>query len=188
MSGTSAADPMSAADDDVSGGFRSRVTALLADIYRRHAPGSPVDDLSRETEAGIFEASKDMATAALTTREEVVESDYFHIAAQVVANLDPEAYVGNRNLIGRVVRGEVSARAVGGMDSQDRFPERWAASKARLALEQSQTQRPSMTSDQFQCNRCKGRECTYYQMQTRSADEPITTFIQCTQCHNRWRE
>ena len=36
------------------------------------------------------------------------------------------------------------------------------------------------TTDQFQCSRCKQRKCTYYQMQTRSADEPMTTFVQVT--------
>ena len=40
---------------------------------------------------------------------------------------------------------------------------------------------------QFQCGRCKGRKCTYYQKQTRSADEPMTTFVQCTICGNRWK-
>jgi transcription elongation factor S-II len=31
-------------------------------------------------------------------------------------------------------------------------------------------------TDIFKCGRCKQRKCTYYQMQTRSADEPMTTF------------
>jgi len=43
------------------------------------------------------------------------------------------------------------------------------------------------SSDQFQCGRCKERKCTYYQKQTRSADEPMTTFVTCTVCGNRWK-
>lgn len=31
------------------------------------------------------------------------------------------------------------------------------------------------------------RKCSYYQMQTRSADEPMTTFVRCVACGNRWR-
>ncbi|KAE7996479.1 hypothetical protein FH972_001198 [Carpinus fangiana] len=34
---------------------------------------------------------------------------------------------------------------------------------------------PKETTDQFRCGRCGQRKCTYYQMQTRSADEPMTT-------------
>ncbi len=35
------------------------------------------------------------------------------------------------------------------------------------------------TTDQFQCGKCKKRQTSYYQMQTRSADEPMTTFVIC---------
>ena len=32
-------------------------------------------------------------------------------------------------------------------------------------------------TDQFKCGKCKQRRCKYYQMQTRSADEPMTTVL-----------
>ncbi|KAJ2015627.1 AAA+-type ATPase [Coemansia sp. S680] len=47
--------------------------------------------------------------------------------------------------------------------------------------------RTEAATDMFRCGRCKGRKCTYYQMQTRSADEPMTTFVTCTVCNNRWK-
>ncbi|OMH80816.1 Transcription elongation factor S-II [Zancudomyces culisetae] len=34
-------------------------------------------------------------------------------------------------------------------------------------------------TDQFKCGKCKKRRTTYFQMQTRSADEPMTTFVTC---------
>eukprot|EP01086_Lenisia_limosa_P012259 TRINITY_DN4021_c0_g1_i1.p1 TRINITY_DN4021_c0_g1~~TRINITY_DN4021_c0_g1_i1.p1 ORF type:complete len:299 (-),score=60.71 TRINITY_DN4021_c0_g1_i1:86-982(-) len=45
----------------------------------------------------------------------------------------------------------------------------------------------SATTDMYQCRKCKKRETTYYQLQTRSADEPMTTFVQCVPCGYRWR-
>jgi DNA-directed RNA polymerase subunit M/transcription elongation factor TFIIS len=39
----------------------------------------------------------------------------------------------------------------------------------------------------FMCGKCKGVKTTYYQMQTRSADEPMTTFITCKTCGNHWK-
>ncbi len=42
-------------------------------------------------------------------------------------------------------------------------------------------------TDQFKCGKCKARKATYYQMQTRSADEPMTTFVTCLNCNNRWK-
>jgi transcription elongation factor S-II len=40
----------------------------------------------------------------------------------------------------------------------------------------------------FKCGRCGSLKTTHYQKQTRSADEPMTVFIQCTKCPNRWRQ
>ena len=39
----------------------------------------------------------------------------------------------------------------------------------------------------FKCRRCGSEKTTYYQMQTRSADEPMTTFVQCCECPARWK-
>lgn len=42
-------------------------------------------------------------------------------------------------------------------------------------------------TDMFKCGKCKSRKCRYRQMQTRSADEPMTTFVTCSNCGNRWK-
>ncbi|RXN11239.1 transcription elongation factor A 2-like protein [Labeo rohita] len=42
-------------------------------------------------------------------------------------------------------------------------------------------------TDMFVCGKCKGKNCTYTQVQTRSADEPMTTFVLCNECGNRWK-
>jgi len=39
----------------------------------------------------------------------------------------------------------------------------------------------------FTCGKCKGIKTTYFQMQTRSSDEPMTTFVTCLTCNNRWK-
>ncbi|KAL6054841.1 Transcription elongation factor [Balamuthia mandrillaris] len=46
---------------------------------------------------------------------------------------------------------------------------------------------PVATTDMWRCGKCKERKCTFYQLQTRSADEPMTTFVTCTVCGNRWK-
>lgn len=43
------------------------------------------------------------------------------------------------------------------------------------------------STDDFKCNKCKSKKCSYYQLQTRSADEPMTTFVTCLDCGNRWK-
>lgn len=51
----------------------------------------------------------------------------------------------------------------------------------------SQIAKVSADTDMFECSKCKQRKCTYSQLQTRSCDEPMTTFVTCTVCGNRWK-
>jgi DNA-directed RNA polymerase subunit M/transcription elongation factor TFIIS len=39
----------------------------------------------------------------------------------------------------------------------------------------------------FKCNKCKGYKTTYYELQTRSADEPMTVFVTCHVCKLTWK-
>uniref|UniRef100_A0A3P8ZHY9 Transcription elongation factor n=1 Tax=Esox lucius TaxID=8010 RepID=A0A3P8ZHY9_ESOLU len=53
------------------------------------------------------------------------------------------------------------------------------------AIREHQLSKTSGTiSDLFQCSKCKKKNCTYNQVQTRSADEPMTTFVLCNECGN----
>jgi DNA-directed RNA polymerase subunit M/transcription elongation factor TFIIS len=46
----------------------------------------------------------------------------------------------------------------------------------------------AQVTEQFFCYKCKKRRCTYFELQTRSADEPMTIFITCLECGNKWKE
>jgi transcription elongation factor S-II len=39
----------------------------------------------------------------------------------------------------------------------------------------------------YKCRKCGGNKTTQFEMQTRSADEPMTIFINCVDCGNSWR-
>ncbi|XP_055452204.1 transcription elongation factor A protein 2 isoform X2 [Psammomys obesus] len=42
-------------------------------------------------------------------------------------------------------------------------------------------------TDLFTCSKCRKKNCTYTQVQTRSSDEPMTTYVVCNECGNRWK-
>ena len=72
---------------------------------------------------------------------------------------------------------------------QQMQPERWKE-MLRAKEERDKTRyAPTMTAntDNFTCGRCRSKNCSYYQLQTRSADEPMTTFVTCVDCGNRWK-
>lgn len=43
-------------------------------------------------------------------------------------------------------------------------------------------------SSLLKCRKCKSDKCGYNEMQTRSADEPMTVFAYCLDCGHRWKQ
>ncbi len=115
---------------------------------------------------------------------------YLHKALAIRDNLDPQSYIRNPTLLDRVLSGEVSPRDLVQASPQELFPERWEetnAEKLRLA-EAGSTVFNRGTTSLYTCGRCKKKECSYTQAQTRSSDEAMTIFITCINCGNRWKE
>ena len=97
--------------------------------------------------------------------------------------------LGNATLLSHVKDGTVSVKNLAFMTHQEMQPEKWdALIQAKIKKDKSKydTQQEAMT-DTFKCRKCHSNKCSYYQMQTRSADEPMTTFVTCLECANRWK-
>jgi transcription elongation factor S-II len=75
------------------------------------------------------------------------------------------------------------------MTHQEMLPEKWSALIEDLKIKNQNKYTPKIeaSTDNFTCYKCKSKECSYYQLQTRSADEPMTTFVTCIKCGNRWK-
>ena len=75
------------------------------------------------------------------------------------------------------------------MSHQDMRPDKWAdlMELKRKRDDHLISQKLAATTDLFTCFKCRSKQCTYYQLQTRSADEPMTTFVTCVNCEARWR-
>jgi len=111
-------------------------------------------------------------------------------AKRTIANVDPTSYIGNTRLLERLREGEFKPHDIPFMTHSDLYPEKWgnmiemSIKREAKMLEVDK----SMATDMFRCTRCGKRQCTYYEMQTRSADEPMTQFIRCLNCGKQWRQ
>jgi transcription elongation factor S-II len=72
------------------------------------------------------------------------------------------------------------------MTKEDMYPEFWQAVKDSSIPEllKNPVEKPD---GMIKCRKCKSMKTDYYQLQTRSADEPMTTYVTCHNCEHRWK-
>ena len=75
------------------------------------------------------------------------------------------------------------------MPTHELNPEKWKDMMYRKEKREDHlfSNKLAVTTTDFTCFKCKKNQCTYFQLQTRSADEPMTTFVTCVNCENRWK-
>lgn len=71
----------------------------------------------------------------------------------------------------------------------DQSPSRWRDILQRVfEKDKAMYSKKTTASIHLYCSSCKRKtKCDYYQIQTRSADEPMTTFVTCLECDKRWK-
>ncbi|KAI5106368.1 transcription elongation factor A protein 3 isoform X17 [Silurus meridionalis] len=105
-----------------------------------------------------------------------------------ISNLkDPK----NPNLRKNVLGGAIELSRIASMSAEEMASDELKQLRNILtqeAIREHQMAKTSgTTTDLLQCGKCKKKNCTYNQVQTRSADEPMTTFVLCNECGNRWK-
>jgi len=97
--------------------------------------------------------------------------------------------IQNEKILERLNKKMFDPRKIAFMKHTDLLPEKWEVrlQEKRVRLENKFFPKIEASTDNFTCGKCKSKACTYYQLQTRSADEPMTTFVTCTFCGNRWK-
>jgi transcription elongation factor S-II len=98
------------------------------------------------------------------------------------------------DLLEKMKAGEHSIKAFVFAKPHEIAPEKWteafesAAKRALRYADASSADPETMPDGILTCGKCKSKKTTYYEMQTRSADEPMTAFCKCHACGNRWKQ
>jgi len=97
--------------------------------------------------------------------------------------------ISNPELLEQIVTGQLKAKDVAFSTHQEMNPKKWdSLIQAKMKKDKTKYEtNMEAATDTFKCRKCHQNKCTYYQLQTRSADEPMTTFVNCLECGNRWR-
>ena len=104
-------------------------------------------------------------------------------------NLNPKISTCNKDLVEKIKTKKIKSKKLTYMTHQEMNKKKWdKLIQEKIKRDKNLTNDSLCAStDEFKCYKCKQRKCTYYQLQTRSADEPMTTFITCLNCGNKWK-
>ena len=146
-----------------------------------------------ELEGIIYKKTCEIATSEeirMSWNLQAFRDVYMAVARRIIGNLNPNSYIKNMNLWERFHTKELTLEEIAKQNYYELCPENWQemvdrqAKREKIQLEGDF----SRATDKWMCNGCKKRKCTYYELQTRSADEPMTIFIHCLNCGKRWTQ
>lgn len=166
--------------------IRDRVVSLLK-------AKSELEDLyAKDIEIGIYNWTLQYADSIRVTRNWKVQrfvNIYLDKARSVISNIDPNSYLNNSRLVTRLKEHEFLPHELPFMTPDSVFPEKWKQIMDERVKKELNVfdEKPQSMTNQFKCGKCKKRECIYQELQLRSADEPMTLFITCLNCGNRWK-
>jgi transcription elongation factor S-II len=149
-------------------------------------------ELAKTLEESVLHVISDQALKEgidVDWNNRVFWSMYRSRAISIYENLR-EGYVQNtEGWISKLKNGEITPRSFAEMTAVDMLPIRWKASIERIIEKEKKLNTKKESASMFMyCSRCKKKSnCDYYQLQTRSADEPMTTFVTCLECDRRWK-
>tara|TARA_B100000927_G_C16329358_1_gene414666 strand:+ start:150 stop:677 length:528 start_codon:yes stop_codon:yes gene_type:complete len=101
----------------------------------------------------------------------------------IVANID------NNNIIKLIKGGNIESKDIPFLTHQELDPNKWRPiiRKKKMRDKKSVEQDLEGACEDFTCFKCGNNKTTYTQAQTRGADEPMTTFVSCLMCPNKWK-
>ena len=140
----------------------------------------------RNIEKGIFNFAVSLAKKKNIVRKwdnKVFVMLYMNRLKMIITNIKDE------NVKKRIINSNISREELSNITHQELNPEKWKKLiEQKIKRDKTLTEvNLSAATDEFKCYKCKKKKCTYYQLQTRSADEPMTTFVTCLVCGNRWK-
>ena len=108
----------------------------------------------------------------------------------IYSNLKSDSYIKNDTFLQKIKEKKIKPDEIGTLSVYDIFPDNW---KELLNAKSKRDKikyelKPEAMTNLFKCRKCGSRETSYYEVQTRSADEPMTQFITCLKCDNRWKQ
>ena len=167
--------------------FRTKIKSKINKLVKN-------DKYAHNIETGIYNYSLEYADN-LNIIKKWDNSNFCYIYLQKLK----EIYfcLKNESILSKFKSKEIKSYELCNINYSELYPEKYLPLLQALKLrnENKYVRKLQASTDDFECYKCKSAglkkeeytQCTYHQLQTRSADEPMTTYVTCIRCGNRWK-
>jgi DNA-directed RNA polymerase subunit M/transcription elongation factor TFIIS len=139
-------------------------------------------NMAIELEENIFKYSQEYVNSS-DINSDHFKSIYNSKIHDIHFNLNP---LKSPTLLSDILNKKISLKTIPYAQSNELNPTLWdPIIKKKEFIEYKKNN--MATSDAYECRRCKQRKCKVFLLQTRSADEPMTIFVQCENCNTSFR-
>jgi DNA-directed RNA polymerase subunit M/transcription elongation factor TFIIS len=163
----------------------------MIEIYYKIIKNKKITNLIEES---VFNYTIDLAIKKNIKRQwnnSIFLNLYLSKNRSLYSNINKKCYINNDTFLNRIKKMKITElKNIANLSVYDIFPDNWKymleerSKRDKLKYEL----KPEAMTDMFKCSKCGSRSTSYYEVQTRSADEPMTQFITCLNCNKRWKQ
>eukprot|EP00532_Pseudo-nitzschia_australis_P006449 CAMPEP_0168169106 /NCGR_PEP_ID=MMETSP0139_2-20121125/3465_1 /TAXON_ID=44445 /ORGANISM="Pseudo-nitzschia australis, Strain 10249 10 AB" /LENGTH=311 /DNA_ID=CAMNT_0008086511 /DNA_START=126 /DNA_END=1061 /DNA_ORIENTATION=+ len=181
--------------------YRQSTCQKLHDVLQLAKPKLIKQGINTDTVDHLAVERATDVEAAIQTQFTGQKQEYLQKARSLCFNLKK-----NTSLTGQLIMGQLSAEELVGLTSEQLVSVEkrkeietrkknlmdsnlldWDTQNEDKINEMCGITGDLLQASLFTCGRCKSTKTTSTQKQTRSADEPMTVFVLCLNCNNRWK-
>lgn len=158
---------------------RNNNMKLIKDLLDKQKKNKKNNNISKKLEASIFNYT------LIYSSEKNFEHNIYLSVYQDKLNDLLDILESKEDIYEKLIKNELEPDNFAFYKSYELFPESWKdiLDKIKTAEDKKDIK---YYSDLYKCFKCGEKKVVLNQAQTRSADEPMTTFVTCVNCHNRW--
>jgi len=181
--------------------YRRNIAKKFQQIFKNSEASLTKSGVDPTALSSLFTSRATEVEDAINTQSKGEKTAYSRKLRSLIFNLKK-----NSNLCENVILGTMSAKALVVMGPDELATSEISKERANIISKMSDSRRLDwedanedkinemcgikgdlLNASLFTCGRCKSTKTTSTQKQTRSADEPMTVFVLCKSCGNRWK-
>jgi transcription elongation factor S-II len=163
--------------------FRKNISAKISNLYEKGNSSNSTVGINIEKSVYNYAIQE-------AKRRKIIKKWENPLFLQIYLDRLRSIFANLHELLPHILSNEIHPSQLCSMTHQEMNPLRWHqlidqkmkrdASKYTTNIEAS--------TDMFTCRKCRSKKCTYYELQTRSADEPASIFVTCLDCGKHWKQ